>query len=274
MKPHKIVKITFIACILILSLFALTLLIHYVIQEAEYIQFDDSIEGTRILFIGNSYTYENNLPKIFRDLAIAGGHEVHVAMVVQGGWNLNHHYRGVATKIIKQGMWDFVVLQEQSVIPSIQIMRERQMYPAIRALNTEIENAGAKTILFMTWGHRDGAAILGSHDYNEMQSRIIDGYDDIGKELDLLVSPVGKAWLNVLGKDPKTDLWGTDGSHPNIKGSYLSACVFYAVIFQESPEGLPFMVGLPEDVGFFLQQVANDTVIDRQKGKTQDNHNR
>lgn len=262
MKSKQVLELIFIACILILFWVALTLLRHGVIQDAEYIQFDDSMEGTRILFIGNSYTYENEMPKIFRDLARAGGHEVRVAMVVQGGWTLNHHFRGVATTIIQQGAWDFIVLQEQSVIPSSQIIRERQMYPAIRALDTEIENAGAKTILFMTWGHRDGAAVLGSQDYDEMQSKIVDGYDYIGKELDLIVSPVGKAWQTALGKDPKIDLWKTDGSHPNKKGSYLSACVFYAVIFQESPEGLPIMVGLSEDEGLLLQQVAAETVFD------------
>jgi hypothetical protein len=39
----------------------------------------------RVLFIGNSYTYFNDLPTIFRKLAAAGGHRVDTRMVAPGG---------------------------------------------------------------------------------------------------------------------------------------------------------------------------------------------
>ncbi|MBN1667319.1 MAG: hypothetical protein JW862_09520 [Anaerolineales bacterium] len=205
------------------------------------------------------------MPKLFRDLARSGGHDVNVAMLVQGGWTLNNHLHGNSIETIQRGPWDYVVLQEQSAIPSKTFLRERQMFPAIRKLNMEIEKVGAKTILFMTWGHRDGTAILGIHDYTDMQSKIIEGYDEIGRELAITLSPVGKAWQELLVMNPQIELWQTAGSHPYLSGSYLSACVFYSVVFQDNPEGLPFIGGLPEDEGLRLQQVATRFVFEDDK---------
>jgi hypothetical protein len=41
-----------------------------------------------VLFIGNSYTYVNDLPGMFSQLACAGGHPVQTGMAAQGGWRL------------------------------------------------------------------------------------------------------------------------------------------------------------------------------------------
>jgi hypothetical protein len=46
---------------------------------------------TRILFIGNSYTYVNNLPKTFARIAKSGGHRVVTAVSAEAGWALSDH---------------------------------------------------------------------------------------------------------------------------------------------------------------------------------------
>jgi hypothetical protein len=65
----------------------------------------------------------------------------------------------------------------------------------------------------------------------------------------------------VVGKHPELDLWQGDGSHPNSYGTYLAACVFYAVIFQESPEGFTYYAELTEEVANTLQTAAANTVL-------------
>src|SRR5271169_3959760 len=75
----------------------------------------------RILFIGNSYTYFNNLPEIFSRLAMAGqpGLSVETTAITVGGSTLaQHRQRGAAQKAIREGHWDYVVLQEQSALGS------------------------------------------------------------------------------------------------------------------------------------------------------------
>ena len=75
---------------------------------------------TRVLFIGNSYTYVNDLPATFMNLARAGGHKTEVGMSAQGGWMLADHVKSSDTiSMIDLNKWSFVVLQEQSEVPSI-----------------------------------------------------------------------------------------------------------------------------------------------------------
>lgn len=216
----------------------------------------------RVLFIGNSLTFVNSLPEMFAQLARSGGHEVEVDMSAQGGWTLSDHATSTMTlDKIKQRSWDFVVLQEQSVIPSVADMRNEHMYPAVRLLDSTMMESGAVPILFMTWGYRDGLPDLGYADFDDMQAELSSGYTDIADELDAMVAPVGIAWQNAVTQDPQLGLWQMDGLHASREGTYLSACVFYALIFLQSPEGLNYEAGLSQETAQFLQAIAAETVL-------------
>src|SRR5438105_1158267 len=52
---------------------------------------------TRVLFIGNSYTFVNNLPDVFADLAASAGRRVDTGLVAAGGWTLARHAASGAT---------------------------------------------------------------------------------------------------------------------------------------------------------------------------------
>lgn len=225
----------------------------------------DAQEGqpcSRVLFIGNSYTYVNDLPGMFTELAKAGGHRVETGLAAEGGATLADQVNSPGTlDKLGSSRWDFVVLQEQSQIPSVEQVRRQQMYPAARSLARRIEDAGARPILFMTWAHRDGWPENGLPDYESMQVAIDDGYLGIARELGVPVAPVGYAWLLTHRQDPRLELWQPDGSHPSAQGSYLAACVFYAAMFHESPEGLSYLADLPDQTARLLQTVAADAVL-------------
>ena len=71
------------------------------------------VTPARVLLIGNSLTFFNNLPEMFAELARSGGHEVEVDMSAQGGWTCSDHATSAMTlDKIEQQNWDFVVLQE------------------------------------------------------------------------------------------------------------------------------------------------------------------
>lgn len=219
-------------------------------------------EETRVLFIGNSYTFVNDLPNVFANIAYADDLDAQVGMTAPGGYTLDKHAKSEETlKAIKDQSWDFVVLQEQSVIPSIEERRLDSMYPSVRFLNQEIRRNNAQSVLYMTWGRRRGLPDQGFPDFESMQNNLEEGYMGIAQELDLIVAPVGIAWKHAIDNNPELDLWSEDGSHPNLKGTYLTACVFYSVIFQKSPEGLGYYAGLDETTGKFLQSVAKGTVL-------------
>jgi hypothetical protein len=217
----------------------------------------------RILFVGNSLTFYNDLPGMFADLARSGGHQVTFELAAPGGWSLSQHAASETTlEKLERQLWDYVILQERSDIPVSAEMREEQMYPAIRLLERKAKESEAQAILFMTWGRRDGLSETGLGDFAAMQDQIQAGYMEIANELNTPVAPVGPAWQRAMEHDRDLDLWAYDGVHPNEMGTYLAAAVFYTVIFQQSPEGLTYWAQLRGDKAHFLQTIAAESVLE------------
>jgi hypothetical protein len=216
---------------------------------------------TRVLFIGNSYTFVNNLPNTFAKLAKSGGHKVEVGMSARGGWTLSDHVGSTETiNLLNSAKWNFVVLQDQSQIPAIAQARNQEMYPAARELIQKIKAVGATPIFFVTWAQRAGMPENGMTNYESMQSQINYGYLGIAQELNIPVAPVGSAWFTAVKEHPELNLWQEDGSYPTEQGTYLAACVFYAVIFYESPIGLTDRTGLSRENAKTIQTIAAEAV--------------
>jgi hypothetical protein len=216
---------------------------------------------TRVLFVGNSYTYVNDLPTTFAQLAVAGGHNLETGMVANGGETLAQHAAAAETlDKIASAPWSFVVLQEQSETPATSEGRN-SMYPAARTLAARVKADGAQPMFFMTWAHRDGLPVTGVSTYESMQLAIDDGYSGIADELGAPVAPVGFTWFVVRREHPELTMWQDDGSHPTASGTYLTACVFYATIFRQSPEGLGYLGGLSSRDAHVLQAEAASSVL-------------
>ena len=233
------------------------------------------IDSLNVLLLGNSYTYVNNLPELFEGLALAADRTLITTSNTPGGHTLDGHSENATSlSLIASGGWDYVVLQEQSQIPTIEYWRENSMYPAARLLDSLITNVDAATLFFMTWGRENGGQqCIGDYcsplfvDYFHMQDSLASAYRRITSELEAVISPVGEAWALARLENPQAALWSTDQSHPSLEGSYLAACVFYATLFNESPLGLNFTGGLTEQLAEFYQQIASDQleVVKRKK---------
>ncbi|MFC1975375.1 DUF4886 domain-containing protein [Chloroflexota bacterium] len=217
----------------------------------------------RILFIGNSYTnYHESLPQMFANLAQSGGHEVEVDVSAPGGWSLTRHIEARRTLSKIDAQWDLVVLQESGSIASVASKCKKQMYPAVHTLNERISATGAHIVFFMQWGCRDGTYNCDKRDFDEMQAQLHSCYMDIANELNAMVAPVGIAWQTAVTQAPQLGLWRIDGLHSSESGNYLAACVFYAVVYHQSPEGLTYPAGLTEETAHFLQAIAAETVLE------------
>ncbi len=222
----------------------------------------------RVLFIGNSHTYVNDLPGLFLGLSEAGGRPVRTDMSAIGGYSLEDHTNTQATlDKIAQDSWDYVALQEQSVIPTIHYWRYNSMYPAARLLDSLIRRQGARTVFYMTWGWKYGgqqsykdSTSPDFRDYFEMQESVRVAYLEIAAELSAAMSPVWMAFARARHIDSLVDLWQADYCHATLEGTYLGACVFYAVLHGANPTGLDFYGGLSPETARFCQEVAWQTV--------------
>ena len=200
----------------------------------------------KVLFIGNSFTARNNIPELIAQLAESRGKRLQHQLISAGGASLRMHWnKGDAQKEIRQTLYDFVVLQEQSTLP---IKNQLRMHENIRLFDKEIKDSGAKTALYLTWARQNAP---------ETQKAITDAYRSIGEELGAVTVPVGVAWENFIRKHMSPVLHDADKSHPSLAGSYLAACVFFAVLFGESPMGISSEIkGLTKSEAELMQEAA------------------
>jgi hypothetical protein len=203
----------------------------------------------KILFIGNSFTsYNGGVDMHLNKLAPA----LSVSEIAPGGCTYKDHYNNPSTlQALRTGSWDIVVLQEQSQSP---VMYSIDFIQYAHKLDEVIKESHAQTLLFMTWERpnsiQDGVTT----------DNIANAYISLGKELSAEVAPVGFAFAKALNERPGLVLYNSDG-HPTPAGTYLAACVFYAVILKQSPVGNPYSASLNEDDKFFLQRIAEETAL-------------
>jgi hypothetical protein len=198
-------------------------------QLAEQVRKDPELA---VLFVGNSYSF--GVPKAFSKCAASHGKKVRTGHVTSGGWTLERHSKNEPTlRKIREGCWDVVVIQEQSLIPALP-PRERAatMFPPLRQLVAAARESGAVPMLYQTWGRRDGDAEVPGDDFLAMNQRLREGYRaaaiDAGESL---VAPVGDAWENEVRAGRGEALFMEDGSHPTPHGDQLTAATFYEAIY-------------------------------------------
>jgi hypothetical protein len=195
---------------------------------------------SRLLFIGNSYTSRNQLPRLLADLAAAAAHprRVEFDLVFAGGASLKRHWNaGIARGKLASLSWNYVVLQEQSTLP---LKNPARYHENVRLFAPEIARYGARATLYLTWSRQQAP---------DTQDRITGAVEEIAAEVDALVVPVGPAWRTVMARHGDVVLYTDDGSHPTAAGSYLAACVFLASLFGEAPRGFSVSDALLLDRG-------------------------
>jgi hypothetical protein len=183
----------------------------------------------RVLFIGNSLTYVNDLPAIAVELARADGAvSLETATVAYPNFSLEDHLvRGEAASRIAAGGWDFVVLQQG---PSALPTSRTELIDAARQFAALCARAGARMALYSVWPAADRLSAFDS---------VTASYAAAADSVGALLLPAGRAWQFAWQRDPSLPLYGTDGFHPGPSGSYLTALVIYRGLTGRSPVGLP-----------------------------------
>lgn len=197
------------------------------------------------LFIGNSYTYANNLPEMIVKVAASQNNEFKYQSSTPGGYLwATHSTDSNSTKKIDAGNYDYLILQEQSTrLADTEYGLSKYFhnsFPAAEYLNhrSKLSDICHKTMFYLTWGRKEGHGIYQfpfyqGANYGEMQDNLTLNYSQLADLLNAEIAPVGEAWRQVSLQHPEIELYTGDGSHPSAAGSYLAACVFYTAIFQE-----------------------------------------
>lgn len=223
----------------------------------------------KVLFLGNSYTYVNDLPQIVSQLASSAGDALITESNLIGGYTLqNHAANSTSTNKILSNNWDYIVLQEQSQLPTFPI--PSKFMDGFSDLKNFIKQHKpcSQITSFMTWGYRDGdpqncpsnPAVC---TYAGMQNLLTERYKEMSDVYDAEVTPVGVVWKYIRENHPSINLYQTDGSHPSLEGSYLAACCFYTTLFRKNPILITTNYGIDATTATTIRNAVKTLVFDQ-----------
>ena len=181
----------------------------------------------RILMMGNSFIFTNNMPQMLADLT--GAEVVHHT---RGGARLSEQLNpntrlGSQTQAALQNeKWDYIVLQEMSHGP---ITAPKSFFSSVEELCRQIQANGAVPTLFATWAYQRGGTKLAAKgwDYDEMARKLSEAYHKAARDNNALIADVGNRFYEL---SHTKNLYAADGAHPNEAGSRLAAETIAAVI--------------------------------------------
>ncbi len=220
----------------------------------------------KVLFIGNSFTYYNDLPSLFAEVANGAGADVEVDSVTAGAYNLvsfaseTDEYGAQVAQKLAENEYDIVILQEQSTRPitsySLFLQGATSLIEKINATQESCD-----VYLYQTWGYP--SAITGSGNYADiptMEAALRTAYENCASATGATVAYVGRAFTYVYSNYADINLYNEDNQHPSYEGSYLAACVLAATIMGCDPTGTTFTGSLDQSVAVILQAAAYSVV--------------
>ena len=210
----------------------------------------------RVLFVGNSLTYVNDLPATVGAIGRSVGDTMVISAETAPNLALIDHLTGGsdAVRQLRSNRWDYVVLQ-QGPTSSADVYRD-SLVLWTRMFDSLVRKAGGRTALFMTWpATSQGDVWAGVRTSYHLAARAVDG----------VFLPAGEAWRIALSRYPGLPLYDTDGFHPSPMGSYLAALEIYERLSGRDVRTLPsqaFRAGQPlpmsADTVRWLQQAAHE----------------
>ena len=194
----------------------------------------------RVLFIGNSYTFYNQMPEMLAGIARTEGQNWTVDSVTKGGWDFERFcrpgsemYAPLAEKLREE--WNVIFMQEQSYRP---VSDRENFLTGAAGVRAMMGPDVPRVILYVTWGRNDPHPLLAELGMTrtEMTAALHDAYAEAARRIDAELSDVGGAFAYVKAHSPETEIYHPDNSHPSPLGSYLAALIHYATITGSLPQ--------------------------------------
>jgi hypothetical protein len=211
----------------------------------------------RVLFVGNSLTYANNLPRLVRAVSLsqAEGPKIETATyAIPGAELLQLWDDGHAAAAIREGHWDAVVLQERGGVLECLATNGRdpgcrRSERAHRHFADVARQAGARVLLLMSWPPLRGNDLGDSQRRRRNEEKLANAYASLTRHLSgdgatVAVVPAATALYEYGAGRPATEVL-VDGVHPSVPASLVMAAQLYAAISGRQPQATDLMIDFP-----------------------------
>ena len=230
-------------------------------------------DTTKVLCIGNSFTYYCSCPSLLKEIAWCEGHYLDVAAALKGGRNFDHHLRlNITADAIQKGGYDLAIMQDQSQGPA-RLAQDKETFGKSLECAVELSEkikAASPQVKFMvesTWAYSGKKKDYGEFgDYKTFDKLTFKGATMMAKAIgDAKVSRIEAAFALVREERPDINLYSSDLKHQSLLGSYLKSCVNYLTIFGEPFGESPADCGLDSEIAAYLRTAAERTVLKQLK---------
>jgi hypothetical protein len=222
----------------------------------------DSTRALRVLFIGNSFTYVHNVPRLVEAIAASlPGACITTAMVAIGGATLEQHWSADSVvRKIRSGGWTHIVLNDQSTFgegwwlegrPRIGTSGRELAEYASRFVSV-IREAQAKPVILAHW--------VGANAPPRDEHALDYIFSTVARSTGSALAPAGRAVKRVQRESPFIDPYFTDRHHLSAAGAYLEALVLYTALTDQSPVGAAHRITGPR-IDFNRGTVFADSIV-------------
>jgi hypothetical protein len=176
----------------------------------------------KILFVGNSLTFYNDLPEMVRKIAKQNDRILSVTAFAKPDYALEDHWKeGSVVDAIKRKRFDVVVLQQGP--SALTTSRENLMEYALR-FSTLCQAQNCRLAFYMVW-----PSAQRTFDFEN----VIRSYELAADTTQASVCSVGRAWREAWAMKKDLALYAEDGFHPSESGSLIAAMVIYGTLFDQ-----------------------------------------
>ncbi|MFO0815515.1 MAG: SGNH/GDSL hydrolase family protein [Gemmatales bacterium] len=207
---------------------------------------------TRLLFVGNSYTYSNDLPVLVQTLYVAAKlPQPEIEQIMMGGAALGDHWRNPrTTQRLINGKWNYIVMQQG---PSSLASSQKEFLADMEKAKPWLKQSGAKPAMFMVWPDTSRRKYF---------PQVRNAYADAARSVDGIFIPAGLAWQDLLSKHPSMELYSGDGLHPTPLGTYIAAIVIVSRLTGLPPERFPTSIRWSGQYQVTLSKDQVESVLD------------
>jgi len=201
----------------------------------------------RVLFLGNSLTYTNDLPGMLETMGDASGLLIETCDASQPDYAIEDHWYNPGSRdAVTKGPWSVVVLQQG---PSSLPESRTNLIAWSRVWADEIRRVGAAPALYMVWPDRSRLDFF---------SDVSLSYRLAADSTNAALYPAGEAWRAAWDQDPRLPLYSLDEFHPSVMGTYLAALTIYRGLTGRNPPSLASELGIAPADDAVLRAAAQE----------------
>ncbi|WP_299123187.1 SGNH/GDSL hydrolase family protein [uncultured Tenacibaculum sp.] len=181
-----------------------------------------SVNAQRIMFVGNSLTYSNNMPQILEYIGKQNGTTISTTSICLPNYAIiDHLHDGNVQKQLNKKQYDYILIQQG---PSSQAAGKRMLEEDGAKMKTLVSKHQAQLGYFMVWP---------SVQYYYTFDKVIQNHETAAKKNNALLFPVGKVWKAYNTNKKLSKLYSLDNFHPSKAGSFLAALTIYHKLHPE-----------------------------------------